>query len=252
MLSDMSSRERLTAAMTGGNKDRIPVCFGGGFGYRQKDVQPDDFLLGWQADSKYQRFKNDFSRYTDTLLPWEIYPMNRVLQVANGVIKYKADYKRTEDIIQRESYLDIPSGRLRMKSELHRNINTTWITEFFAKKKEDLREIAALPFTIDYDVIERQYLEYQEKLKLLGDDGLLITSFNSPIVVVSEAMDFEDFFVLTVTDNDFLHELLGMITDRYLQIAEAIFERHSYDTIVNLGGSEQCTDRKSTRLNSSH
>jgi uroporphyrinogen-III decarboxylase len=54
-------------------------------------------------------------------------------------------------------------------------------------------------------------------------------------------MNLENFLAMSVLHNDLFHELLQETTDRLLRITDVLFAEGPLETIVNLGGSEQCT-----------
>jgi uroporphyrinogen-III decarboxylase len=99
-----------------------------------------------------------------------------------------------------------------------------------------------MPFEIDTENVERCITESYGKVhRAAEDNGVLNLFIASPIVAVSGSLPFEKFLELSYTDKDMIHQLVKEITRRNLLLIDAHFKNRNLDTIVTLGGSEQCT-----------
>jgi uroporphyrinogen-III decarboxylase len=98
-----------------------------------------------------------------------------------------------------------------------------------------------VPFEFDPAQIEVYLKDFHIWHNALGDRGIMRIEYPSPIVAISAAMSLENFLAMSMLEKDFFYELLEEITRRLLVITDAIFAKGPLETIVNFGGSEQCT-----------
>jgi uroporphyrinogen-III decarboxylase len=109
------------------------------------------------------------------------------------------------------------------------------------KNVEDLEKLEEIPFHLDPKSIEPFIDDFRARYEELGDLGIMRIEYPSPIVAISANLSFENFLALSIMKKDLLHRLLEEITGRLLTITDVIFADKDIDTLVNLGGSEQCT-----------
>jgi len=237
----MNGRERWLSALWGKPVDRIPVWMGIP-GKKSANIKyTDDFLPGWMADENYRKMLLDFSCISDEINQIDIYPFNRFLLTPEKYIERKEWVRMDNNIREQNIIINTPHGELYDTDQRLRGIGTVWTTKYPVQNIEDLRKLAGIPFDIDYDEIDRLYVNYKKRLVDIGNEGILKIFLSSPIVVISGCMSFETFLELAYVEKDYFLELLDMITERYLEALEAIFSKHDYDAIFWMGGSEQCT-----------
>ena len=76
---------------------------------------------------------------------------------------------------------------------------------------------------------------------MIGDRGVTNIFLSSPMVCISGACEFEDFFVWSFTEKKLFDEMLAEITRRTILVVEEFIRHAKGDLIFTLGGSEQCT-----------
>ena len=241
MNGEMTGKERLTAALKGEPVDRVPIWLREGFPIGESYPEPDDFTRGWQHDQIYQDLFRDISPYADAIYRWGISGwMNRFLMMPPHRIHTRetmvgTDLKRVEGII------DTPRGDLTFVKEVKRGSATGWTAKAPVESVDDLKKLAEVPFEFDPSGIEPSIDVYRRAHEQVGDRGIMRLGISSPIVCISGCMTLEMFLELSLTEKALFHELLEEITRRNLIVIDAVFKGRSLDTIVNFGGSEQCT-----------
>lgn len=238
---NMSGKERWTAALWGKSVDRIPIWLFDGLKYEPTIDFTDDFLLSWRMNEKYRKMMKDFSDIIDIAERTGIYPFNCLLLMPEKYIERKDEIQKDANTKEQTAIIHAPHGDLYSVTQKIRGVNTIWNTGYPVRNIEDLRNLACVPFEVDYEAIDRQFQQFNKLYTEVGDKGIIQVILNSPIKVVSGCMPLDTFLELSVVEEDYFHELLEMIVDRYLKVFQAIFDRHDYDAVFWLCGSEQCT-----------
>ncbi len=248
----MTGAERLLAAIKGDPVDRPPIWLREGFNIGGDPLEEPmgdvlgggvdrEFLLGWKRDPLYQDLLRYVQPHVEVMRSWSVDGyINRFLMIPPQYIHREA-VPIDENIFQIDGWVETPSGKLTFRDEIRRGANTYWNIEHLVETVEDLRKLAAVPFEFDPAQIEGYLQDFHMRRKALGDRGIMRIEYPSPIVAISAAMSLENFLTMSALEKDFFHELLEEITRRLLVITEAIFARGPLETIVNFGGSEQCT-----------
>ena len=242
-LNQMSGRERWMSALLGKPVDRIPNWLLSPLNFDPTENFTNHFALDWKMDSRYRKMMTEFSGLglIDEIRQVSIYPFNRYLLIPQKFIENKTVIQKDSVTMERAAVVHTPHGDLFTLSETKRGVNTGWATRYPVQSLADLQKLASVPFEIDYNEIDRNYQQFDSVRKKLGDNGIVRTFLSSPIVTISGCMSFELFLELSYLEKDYILELLNMITDRYIQVLTAIFEKYDYDAIFWFGGSEQCT-----------
>ena len=250
----MTGKERLYAAIRGEAVDRPPLWLREGFnigGPIKEEPMQDvlgsggehgpDFFLGWKNDPLYQELYDYVKDTADTMVSWDLNGyLNRFMVIPPEHI-HTEEKKVDENTYMVEGRVTTPKGDLTFKDKLLRGINTYWHIEHLVSTVEDLKKLASVPFHFDPSVVGPYIAAFEKKKKALGERGIMRLEYPSPIVAISAAMALEDFLAFSFTEKPFFHELLEEITERLLTITDAIFKGRTLETIVNFGGSEQCT-----------
>lgn len=236
----MTGKERLTAALKGEKVDRVPLWPREGLEYKGYQNAFENFLAYWKADPQYKELHDYIYKYADVIVDWSCYPLNRYLLIPDKYISHKMEYT-SDDVLEMEGTINTPKGELKFHNEFKRGFITGWNVKHPVEDLKDLMKLAEIPFEIDHGAIETSVQVYNKLYGDLGDKGLIRTFLSSPIAVVSGCMPFELFLELSITEKTLFHELLEEITQRQIEIIDAIFEKHKLDIFVTLGGSEQCT-----------
>jgi len=250
----VTGKERMYAAIRGDDVDRPPIWLREGFniGGEPKGeplqnlkglerILDSDFFLGWKNAPLYRELFEYVDAVADTMVSWNIGDhINRFLVIPPGYIH--REVKRVdEDTLIVNGRIETPRGELTFKDKLIRGINTFWRIEYPVNSVEDLKAMAAIPFSVSPGALEPYLQTYRQKLSALGERGILQIGYPSPIVAISGTMSLDNFLAMSALENDLFHELLQEITDRLLIITDALFGGRKLETIVNFGGAEQCT-----------
>ena len=248
----MTGRERLLAAIKGGPVDRPPIWLREGFnigGDPFEEPMEDvlgggvdrEFLLGWKKDPLYQDLLRYVEPHVEVMRSWSLDGyINRFLMIPPKYI-HRQTVKIDENTFKIDGWVETPLGKLTFRDEIKRGINTYWHIKHLVETVDDLKKLAAVPFEVDPAQIEGYLEDFHIRQNALGDRGIMRIEYPSPIVAISAAMSLENFLAMSALEKDFFHELLEEITRRLLVITDAIFSKGPLETIVNLGGSEQCT-----------
>ena len=236
----MTQKELFLAALRGEEVDRVPVWLREGFPIVDGPADADDFTRGWQADPDYRALYEYVKPHVVAFSHWWVPSFNRMLMVPPKCVKTRTE-SVSGDLRRSHTRVETPSGELTAVSERRRGVATGWSIKPAVECVEDLLKLAEVPFEIDPAHIEQGIEHYEEAARRAGDRAVLRMSLPSPIVAISGTMCLELFLELSHTEKDLFHQLLEEITRRELEVLRAVFNRRELETVVNLGGSEQCT-----------
>ena len=236
----MTGKERLRAAMKGEALDRVPIWLREGFFLYNGFSDADDFRNGWQQDPVYRDLCTYVEPYIDYFVPWNIGALNRFLMIPPSAIS-SANQRTDGRTMTNEGHIDANGRRLPFKNEWQYHNNNGWMTVHPVKSVDDLKAVADIQFELDTAAIDKAVQSYQTALDLAGDRGLPLFSISSPIVVISGLMSLDLFLELSLTSKSLFHELLKEITSRQLKVLRYALSKGPFDTVMNIGGSEQCT-----------
>ncbi len=248
----MTGRERLLAAIRGEAVDRPPIWLREGFNIGgnllsepMQDVlgggADQEFLLGWKREALYRELFEYVSPHVDVMRSWSVNGfINRFLMIPPECIHRKSK-QIDDDTIRVAGWVETPKGRLTFRDEIKRGINTYWHIDHLAESAEDLEKLAEIPFHFDPMSVEPFINDFKARHSELGDRGIMRIDYPSPIIAISANLSLENFLALSIMERDLFHRLLEEITGRLLRVTDAIFGDRDIDTLVNLGGSEQCT-----------
>ncbi|MBC8443411.1 hypothetical protein H8D79_01655 [PVC group bacterium] len=233
----MTHREHLKAALLGEPVDCPPIWLREGFDFLNGPANGDNFTLGWQDDPVYRELYDFAKEHCVMNIGWS--PgghFNRYLCIPPSRIRGE---RRTEaDGSQVAThYVDTPQGTLTAVSKHNPGLNTSWKIEPLPRDRGDLEKILSIPFEVEPVRLD----SYHQALERAGDRALPWTGVSCPFVVISGCMELKDLLLLTVTEREFIHELLEEITRRVLLILDEVYKDGPLDTFANIGGSEQVT-----------
>lgn len=241
MTPTMTGRQRMLAAHRGEPVDRAPIWLREGFPVGERYPAADDFSNGWMHDPLYKALYDDIAPHADVIAGWGFGGWgNRYLMVSPERI-HTTETQVSPDVIRIDGVIETPRGDLTFVNERWRHDATVWYLKPPVATLDDLKKLIEAPFAVTPADLEPYLANYERALALVGDAGVVRTGFSSPIVCISHCMHFDAFLEMTITENAFFHELLGELTRRGLAIIDSLFGGRNLDTVVNFGGSEQCT-----------
>lgn len=232
----MTGKERMRAATEGKPVDRPPIWVREGFDLHRDPPPRDHFSQGWRAEDDYLELAEFASQHCDMRVGWSAgNHFNRIIGIPQHTTRREvkeidANTRRTHVTI------DTPKGELHGISESHRGETTGWTVKHYVENMEDLDKLRSVPFEVQpvsFDGYERAYEQ-------IGDRGVLCFGLSSPWVALAATMPYELALAWSASEREMMHELLEEVTQRYLAGLDAILTR-PFDTIANIGGSEQCT-----------
>ncbi|MBI2939435.1 MAG: hypothetical protein HYY04_03275 [Chloroflexi bacterium] len=241
MTGPMTGRQRMLAAYRGEKVDRAPIWLREGFPVAEPFPTTDDFAHGWMHDPLYRSLFDDVAPHVAAMRSWGLGGWgNRYLMVPPDRI-HTTETRVSPDLIRIDGWIETPRGRLTFVNERRRDDATVWYRQPPVASVEDLKKLAEVPFAVKPSDIDPSIRNYQRAHDEVGEAGVVRMSVSSPIVSLSHCMSFDLFLELTLSQNAFYHELLRELTRRSLALIDAIFQGRKLDTVVNFGGSEQCT-----------
>jgi uroporphyrinogen-III decarboxylase len=240
----MTGSQRLMAAIRGEAVDRPPIWLREGFYLTQPRPPADDFGQGWMAEPLYQELHAIVSPWADEIRTWNGGWggfSNRFLMTDPRHIHGGPRQSVTPDLHRQTGQIETRRGLLTWTSEFRRGLETTWHVRTLAQTSAQLEALAELPWEFHTNWVPAALDEYARVRAEVGERGILATWLSSPIVAISGCLHLDAFLELSLTHKDLFHVLLGEITRRNLLLIDALFAGRRLDTVVTLGGSEQCT-----------
>ena len=232
----MTGRERLLAALRGDPVDRPPLWLREGFDFADPLPDAADFTLGWRREPDYVELFEFAREHCDTFGNWSPGAhFNRLLHVPPSRMSGTTE-QPDADTLRTTTVIDTPKGPLTRVSEQRRGVRTAWVVKEPVETLEDLDKLRGVPFEVE----PVNYESYETNRRALGDRGLMCFWVASPWVAFAAGMSFQTALLWSVTERNMVHEILEENTRRALACLEAVFSR-DLDTVVVIGGSEQCT-----------
>lgn len=234
----MTGRERFYNALKGDDVDRPPIWLREGMELFESN-NIDTFLQDWKNDDIYRKLMDDVSPHIDLMTQTGIGQGNRFLMIPDNHISYNTKLKNNERIINGE--IKTSKGILTFINKQTRGSSTTWSIKPPADNLDDLISIIDMPFKLDVNSIKKAAEKYNEIENKIGEKGITRVFLSSPMVCISGAVHFEDFFIWSLTEKNLFDEMLSEITNRIISVAMEFMKYTKRNVIFTFGGSEQCT-----------
>ena len=233
----MTHREHFEAALLGRPVDRPPIWLREGFDFINGPAGEGNRFLGWQAEKTYRDLWEFAREHCVMQTSWGAGGhFNRYLGVPPSRIKSKREQQADGSIVV-ETRIDTPGGPLTALTRHNPGVNTGWKIRPLAESRQDLEKLLSVPFEVE--PVRMQ--SYHAALERAGDRAVPWTGVSSPFVVVSGCMHLQDLLVLATVERTFFKELLEEVTQRFLTVLEVMLAGGPLDTMVTMGGAEQCT-----------
>jgi uroporphyrinogen-III decarboxylase len=230
----------MLAAFRGEPVDRVPIWLREGFPLLEGPAHADDFLNGWQAEPLYRELFDYVSPHADTFAPWGIGGFSRLLMVPasatrSNTIEIQPGIRRTVTTIETSG------GPLEAVTDRRRGYSTQKVIKHPVSTPEDLRKLEAVPFAVPPELGPVARESYHRAEERWGADHLPWSFISSPLVCISGCMGLELFLEFSVLERQWLHRLLEEMVRRQLAILQAVMGDEHWQTVIDIGGSEQCT-----------
>ena len=237
----MTSKQRLKAALVGEPVDRAPIWLREGFPVAEAYPSQDDFSSAWMWAPLYRELYEHVAPHADAIRSWGIGGWgNRFLMIPPNRI-HATERQVSPDVLRSEGYIDTPRGKLPFINEKRRGHDTWWHVKPPVGSLADLIKLSEVPFSVTAEDMAPYAARYEQVYREVGERGLVRMSYSSPIVCISGCMRFDLFLELSLAERGFFHELLAELSRRGVALIDALFQGRELDTLVNFGGSEQCT-----------
>lgn len=205
MPEELTSRERLLLALQRKEPDRVPIWM----------LYPRD-SLPYYADVYNEPTYAPVIPYIREQTDWldrrnfERPPFFTAAAEVQHEIIEDGDYTITRDTI------NTPRGPLVKQVRRHKNGSIAPGDSFnYFRSLDDIEKALSIPYEPFYPSLD----EFHDAAKRLGDDGVMMGDFGTPISALYHACGTEDFAIWTLTDIDLLEHFVRAMFER----AEPVF-----------------------------
>lgn len=230
----MTSKERLTAVLSGKIPDRVPVSTYELVGYNKNSFE--------NRDPSYKKLMDLIREKTDCLYMENIYKVKTQTEIPdiNTYIKsntHKKSYREGKSVFV-EYTLVTPKGDLTRKERTDDDVYTTWTLSHYLKNEDDLEKYMSIP-----DKMETPGCSHLFPIeKDLEDKGLLLLSYADPICVAAELFEFGEFTIMALTETEKIVRLMDKIYGlSFTYLKEALKQVKDKQYIFRIVGPEYAT-----------
>lgn len=188
----MTGRERFLAALKGHDVDRPPIWLREGMNIFT-NANADSFLTNWKEDKIYKTLIDDIKEDIDIMGKAKLGQGNRFLMISDDSINIRTELIGNERILHGE--IKTSKKILNFTKKQVEGQETTWDITHPAKSLDDLVSILNVPFTLDINTIKQAAIKYSDTENRIGERGVTNVFLSSPMVCISAACEFEDFFI---------------------------------------------------------
>lgn len=200
----MTSKERLTAVLSGKLPDRVPISTYELCGYNSASFE--------NREESYRRLMDFIRANTDSLTMWNPPGTERQVKSAFAAQMDEECWDEEEYHVIR-TVLHTPSRDLTAVSKFCDNVKTVWNVERFCKDTADVDALMALP----YEPVTYTRGDYDRILAELGDHGIVMASLADPVCTAMEIMEFGEATVWALTEPEHFKATLDELQRRNMQ-----------------------------------
>jgi len=201
MNQTMTSRERLWAALSGEQPDRVPIWM----------LYPRE-RLSYYVDvhslPSYRRIIPDIWEQTDWLDRRGI----PAPPFHTAAAEIETHVEKNHGWTIRRQVLHTPLGDLASEHRQDEENAAGATTEHFCKRIEDLEKILSIP----YEPVEPELTEFHKAAADLGDAGLMMVDLGMPISMAYNLARPEDFAIWTLTERETLVDFTRIMAERMM------------------------------------
>ena len=200
----MTSRERLTAVLSGGLPDRVPVSTYELCGYNSRSFE--------NQEESYHQLMDFIRANTDSITMWD--PPGSERQVKSAFAA-PTDQERWEEggYHVARTTLHTPGRDLRAVSKYCDSIRTVWQVEHLCKDLDDVDALMSLP----YEPVTYRRGDYDRVCAELGEHGIIMTSLADPVCTAMEIMEFGEATVWALTEPEHFQATLEELQRRNIR-----------------------------------
>ena len=129
-----------------------------------------------------------------------------------------------------------PKGDLQTKERVEPNVDTVWTVEHLIKSVEDAEKVLSIPYRFE----KPDLIQYPAEVARLEDWGTPICFVSTPLVMVSQLMDFQMFFEWLATERSLIDLMMETIYERVAERLQCVIDM-GVGPLFRFGGSEQAT-----------
>jgi uroporphyrinogen-III decarboxylase len=224
----MTSRERLTAVLSGRTPDRVPVSTYDlvALNYWPKDERQHaavydalgfDFKNWHSRQNSYKNLLSFLAENTDCMYLWFPEETGGFGKILTGrAVRQNTETWTSGDSLFTRISVETPKGLLSMQTRVDRNVNTIWETEHLLKDLSDVERLLAIP----YEPYRPDISSYAVIDARLGENGIMMPNIGDPLLYVAELFGFTDFIVYAYTDRVVVKKLLDEFFVRVMDYLE--------------------------------
>lgn len=249
----MTSRQRLTTALTLGQPDRVPVSLYLLNPYDERDWRYHDptfqevLALARQTSDTFGLTYPDglglfyaapgSIPHTVTVRQYRLGQLIREFSVEGGPPRY-GDPTRdiTDGEVDRtfeETVVETPKGTITSVIRRDQGVDTVWVVKHFVENQQDLEAFLSLPYEPPQaDASAALMLDEQ-----LGDRGIAGFYMDDPLLPAVDLFGTQAFLELAIVDTKLIRRLLDFFQERLLPIYESL-GKQVQGTFFRIAGPE--------------
>ncbi len=224
----MTSRERLLRTFNGEKTDRVPISL------YEFDGHYDSWIYSYP---EYVEILEYAKGKTDKMSPW--YP-----EVDRPVLFYgelsPSDIEnytwQEKNSIYTRTVIKTPKGELTTLKRQDEGVHTTWTIEYLCKDEKDVDKVLSL----DYIPWKPSTDSFYEKIKVVGDSGIVIGDIPDALCRTVELFGFYKFLMLYTENPNLIFRLMDFFQERLYNYLEHIL-MNGLATVYRIVGPEYAT-----------
>lgn len=236
----MTGRQRLRAALTGGEVDRPPLNYGGSFRLTEKELSADEMQWGWMREARFLALREHMRPWCDSYCGFEPPLFNRYMMVTANRITVETASETADNRVLRGT-IRLPEGEVYYEDHQRRGFATDWHMVVPGDDPDTLRRMLDAPWEVDEVALRLTVKMLRQLDERLGEEGYPHLFLPSPAVAISHGMHLEDFLLLCHVEKDLVLSFCTEIARRIGLCIDALFSEGLPECAFIFGGSEQFT-----------
>ena len=236
----MTGRERIYAALTGGEVDRPPLDYGCSFRLTHREMPTDELQWGWMREERFLKLREHMRPWCDTHECFEPPLFNRYMMVTANRITSEVTRETPDHRVIRGT-IALPSGDVYYEDHHRRGFATDWHIGVPAEDLDVLKRLLDAPFEVDETAVRSSVKMLRELDERLGENGFPGLFLPSPAVAISHGMHLENFLEFCFVEEKIVLDFCTEITRRIGLCIDALLAENLPMCSFTFGGSEQFT-----------